>query len=112
MTQDQQDVLALLGYFYLQNGKAEKAAVVYEALAALDPGDVQAALGLACAQVRLQKPESALARLDRLLERGHIGAAVHLLRGQALAQLGREAESARALAAYVAARASESGTAP
>jgi predicted Zn-dependent protease len=80
---------------------------VYGALSALAPGNARFALGLATARLRSGKAEAALTVLDRALERGDISAPVHLVRGQALARLGREPEAKRALAAYVSARAAE-----
>jgi predicted Zn-dependent protease len=103
----QRELLELLGYVFLQNARPEKAECIYAALAALDPRNARYALGLACAQVRSGKSELALANLDRMLERGDISAPVHLLRGQALAKLGRDPESERALKAYMAAREAE-----
>jgi len=104
---DQRELLELLGFVFLQNARPEKAEVVFTALAALEPRNARHALRLALSQVRGGKHEAALSRLDRLLESGDISAAVHLLRGQALARLGREPEAERALRAYVAARAAE-----
>ena len=107
METSQRELLELLGFVFLENARPEKAETVYAALGALDPKNPSYALGLACAQVRGGKPEVALGHLDRMLERGDISAPVHLLRGQALARLGRAAEAERALRAYVAAREAE-----
>jgi predicted Zn-dependent protease len=104
---DQRELLELLGFVFLQNARPEKAEAVFAALVALEPRNARHALRLALAQVRAGKHEAALARLDRLLESGDISAAVHLLRGQALARLARGPEAERALRAYVAARAAE-----
>ena len=107
MSPDQRQLLELLGFIFLENARNEKAETVYAALAALDPKNPRHVLALACAQVRNGKFEGALANLDRMLERGDISAPVHLLRGQALARLGRGPEADRALRAYVAAREAE-----
>lgn len=103
MTDDQRDLLALLGYFYLRNARPERAEAVYAALAALESTEPQHRLGLACAQVRTGKAEAALAGLDRLLEMGHVVPMAHLLRAQALVALDRHAEARRAMNAFVAA---------
>ena len=103
----QREVLELLGFVFLQNARPEKAEAIYAALLALEPRNPRYALSLACAQVRGGKCEPALGQLDKMLERGDISAPVHLLRGQALAKLGRDSEAQRALKAYIAARQSE-----
>ncbi len=107
MNSEQRDLLHILGYFYLQHGKADKAETIFAALSALAPRDTRFAQGLACAQIRSGKAEPALEILDRLLDQGEIGAMVHLLRGQALAQLNRTSEASRAMQAYMSARAIE-----
>jgi predicted Zn-dependent protease len=107
LTNDERVLLELLGYIYLQNSRPEKAESLYAALAALEPRNPHYALSLACAQVRCGKGDQALGQLDRMLERGDISAPVHLLRGQALTHLGRDAEAQRALKAYLAARQAE-----
>jgi len=107
LSPDQRELLELLGFVFLQNARPEKAEAVFAALAALEPRNTRQSLRLALAQVRGGKHEAALTRLDRLLEAGDISAAVHLLRGQSLARLGRGPEAERALRAYVAARAAE-----
>ena len=111
MTADQRELLELLGFVFLQNARPEKAEAVYAALAALEPRNTRHVLTLALSQVRGGRNEAALERLDRLLEAGDISAAVHLLRGRALARLGRGPEAERALRAYVAAREVEPGMA-
>jgi hypothetical protein len=103
VTDDQRDLLALLGYFYLQNARPERAEAVYAALAVLVPAEPQYRLGLACAQVRAGKPDAALSVLDRLLEMGHLVPMLHLIRAQALVALDRQAEARRAMSAFVAA---------
>ena len=107
MNTDQRELLELLGFVFLQNARPEKAETLFAALAALEPRNARLAIALALSQVRAGRHDAALERLDRLLESGDISAAVHLLRGQALARLGRAPEAERALRAYVAARESE-----
>jgi len=108
VTDDQRDLLALLGYFHLRNARPERAEAVYAALAALEPAEPQHRLGLACAQVRTGKAEAAVSGLDRLLEMGHVLPMAHLLRAQALVALDRHAEARRAMNAFVAAGAAAS----
>jgi predicted Zn-dependent protease len=99
-----QDLLRILGYVYLQHGRPERAAILYHALYALSSDDPQVAQSLACAYIRSGKPQDALPILDHLVERGEPSALTYLLRGQALASMGRMAEAARAMRFFVEAR--------
>ena len=101
MKDDEQTLLQLLGYVFLQCARPDKAAVVLAALDVLRPGQAKVLLGLATAQLRTQKPASALETLDRLAMAGGVNAAFHLLRGQALSQLERPQEAAAAMKSYM-----------
>jgi predicted Zn-dependent protease len=101
MNQQEQTLLNLLGYVFLQSARPEKAAVVLAALDALAPGQAAVIRALVLAQLRSDKPERALASLDRLAMAGGVDAAFHLLRGQALVALGRPEEASVAMQNYV-----------
>lgn len=105
MTNDEQALLSLLGYVFLQNARPDKAAVALAAVDVLRPGQARVLRALALAQLRSGKPERALATLDRLAMTGGIDAAFHLLRAQALGLLERGAEATIAMQTYVAMRA-------
>lgn len=103
----QRDLLRMLGYSYQRHGRTAQAAVVFGALHALEPDDAFVAQSLAHAHLTCGKPKPALDLLDRLLDRGDTSALTHLLRGQALGQLGRLPEAARSMRFYIAARSQE-----
>jgi len=98
------DLMRLLGYVYLQHGQPSRAAVMFDALHALDPADPLAARSLALARLRCGQPDAALAPLQGLLDQGDNHAATHVLRAQALLATGQVTASALAMRAYVAAR--------
>lgn len=100
------ELLGLLAYVYLENDRPEKTAVLLAALEALNLAEPRQLVTLALAQLRAQKPDSALATLERVALRGGMDAAFHLVRAQALLALERHAEAAAAMRAYVAMRAS------
>jgi hypothetical protein len=105
----QAELLDLLAYIYLENDRPEKAAVLLAALDALGLASARQRVSLGLAQLRSDKPEAALATLERLLMQGGPGAnaaAFHLVRAQALSALGRAPEAQAAMRAYVALRAS------
>ncbi|NKI94075.1 tetratricopeptide repeat protein [Rhizobacter sp. SG703] len=99
------DLMRLLGHLYLRHGHSAHAAVLFDALHKLDPLDALAARSLAYSRLQEGRPEEALAPLQRLLDHGDGHAVTHVLHAQALLALGRTADSARAMRAYVAARA-------
>lgn len=104
MNHEEQALLSLLGYVFLQNARPDKAAVVMAALDAVAPGQPRVLRTLALAQLRSAKPERALATLDRLAMSGGVDAAFHLMRACALGALERHEESAAAMQTYVAMR--------
>lgn len=101
MTQQEQTLLNLLGYVFLQSARPDKAAVVLAALDALAPGQPAVLRALVLAQLRSGKASRALALLDQLAMAGGVDAAFHLLRAQALAALERPEEAAVAMQNYV-----------
>jgi Flp pilus assembly protein TadD len=104
MTDDEQALLSMLGYVFLQNARPDKAAVVMDALNTLAPGQPRVLRTLALAQLRSGKPERALGTLDRLAMAGGVDAAFHLLRARALTALARSDEAAAPMQVYVAMR--------
>ena len=104
------DLMRLLGHLYMRHGHAAHAAVLFDALHDLDPLDALAARSLAFSRLQNGQPESALAPLQHLLDHGDHHAVTHVLHAQALLALGRTADSALAMRAYVAARSVPSNT--
>ena len=104
MSQDEQDLVALLAHFYLQNGRPAKAENLLTALDIMVP-DIPATLAaLAFAQIRANHEELALETLDRLAMLGEIDTRFHLMRMQALSALNRTEEAEVAKANYLAMR--------
>jgi predicted Zn-dependent protease len=97
----QLELLNVLGYQYLQNGKPQRAFLIFEALQALQPHNSHYAFAAACACIRCNDGNQALLILDSLSKSQHDTAIAWLLRGQALAQLGRMAESARSMRLFI-----------
>ena len=97
----------MLGYQYLQNGHPKRALLIFEAMQALQPNNSHYALAAACAYIRCKNGMQALEILDSLSISQNESALAWLLRGQALAQLGRMAEAARAMRFFIMHRASE-----
>ncbi|MDB5839530.1 MAG: hypothetical protein JWQ23_1482 [Herminiimonas sp.] len=105
LADDQGDLLRLLGYIYLQNDRPSQAVILFHAIHVLDPNDSGIAKSLACAYLRSGKPEDAVPLLDTLLARGDASPLTHLLRGQALARMGRPDESSISMRCFIRARA-------
>ena len=101
------EMMDLLSYIYLRHGFPDKAAVLLAARQELEPDDPKTLLSLALAQVRSGKPDRALVTLEQLAMVGVVDASFHLVRAQAFHALGQKSESATAMRAYVALRASE-----
>jgi regulator of sirC expression with transglutaminase-like and TPR domain len=101
------DMLKLLGYIYLQNGKTEKAAILFAAVHAVDPLDQSAAESLAYAYLRSGAADKALRVVDHFGEQFPVSALSHLLRSQALGATGHKAEAARSMRKFVLARTQE-----
>jgi Flp pilus assembly protein TadD len=101
------ELLHLLGYQYLQHGSPGKAAMIFEIIIAVDPFNAKALQALACAHLRDQQAERALAVLDQIPEKHRSDALTWLLKGQAFTKLGRLAEAARAMRMFVLRRSEE-----
>jgi len=97
----QQQMMALLAYFYLQNGRPEKAGALLQALEVLDPGQPRVLGSLVLAQLRSGDAKHALETLDRLAMHGDIDAAFYLMRTLALTSLHRDDEAREAMAHYI-----------
>jgi predicted Zn-dependent protease len=104
LSRRQKDVMKLLTHTYLQHGKPDRALVLLHALRSLAPSDALNEKLLAYAYVRSSRPYEAMLLLDALIERGDASAEVHLMRGQAYAQMGRMSDAAWAMRHYVEAR--------
>ena len=111
LTAAQRDALWNLGYVYLRHRQADKARTVFAALCALFPHQPAFALALAYAELLAGRPRQALAGLDRTRQQqpqqtalGGAEAVLRLLRGRALAALGRDDEARRELQHYLQAR--------
>jgi Flp pilus assembly protein TadD len=101
MTDQEHSFLELLAFIFLQNARPDKAMVLLQALDLIAPLKPKVLSALALSQLRAEKPQQALATLDRLAMAGGIDAAFHLLRGQALMNLGRAEEAALAMQNFV-----------
>jgi predicted Zn-dependent protease len=108
VTQDEQELIGLLAYFYLQNGRAEKAEILLTALDILVPNQTWTLSTLAYAQIRANHPDLSLKTLDRLAMIGRMDAFFHLMRMQALTAQNRPEEAEQARQIYLSLR---SGTA-
>lgn len=104
MSQDEQDLVALLAHFYLQNGRPGKAENLLTALDIMVPDRPATLAALAFAQIRANHEELALETLDRLAMLGEIDTRFHLMRMQALSALNRTEEAEVAKANYLAMR--------
>ncbi len=104
------DVLKVIGYLQLQHGDPSQAVILFDALHALFPSDPKIAMSLALASLRSGDPQAALVVLDEFAHPaqaagGTLAEALepcrHLLRGQALAALGRMPEAARSMRLFI-----------
>lgn len=98
---DEKSALTLLAWFYMKQGFPVRASRLYRALALIEPEDPAHGRGLAVAHLAAGNAEGALAALDQLALRGAIDGPYHAVRARALAALGRTAEAAAAMRAYV-----------
>lgn len=102
LTSDSQlELLNVLGYQYLQNGHPQRAFLIFEAMQAIQPNNSHYAFAAACACIRFNDGKQALSILDALSSSQNDVALAWLLRGQALAKLGRMAEAARAMRFFI-----------
>lgn len=108
LSRNQEDLLKLIGYLHLEHGSPEKAVSVFDALLALQPGDLQLRFSLALSLLRVGDGVTALQVVDAMptpLSVAEISAGTpplfHLLRSQALVQLGRLPEAARSMRMFI-----------
>jgi tetratricopeptide (TPR) repeat protein len=94
------DYLSILAYIYLKNNQLEKAITVYKALWHLFPESESVAFSLSYLHLRTHQFDSALFYADAYLAR--CGTPLgHLLKGQALLQLGRNYEAKEAIRQFL-----------
>lgn len=108
---NEKNALALLAWFYMNQGYPVRASRLYHALGLLDPQDPAHHRGLAIAHLEAGHADRALAALDQLALRGAVDGPYHAFRARALAALGRQDEAAAAMRAYVDYRAVTRATA-
>lgn len=104
------DLMDLLGYFYLQHGRPDKAAALIAARVALAPGGPRVLRALALSYVRVGEANRALQILEQVAAAGAIDLSYHLLCAQALRIEGRLSEAATAMRAYVEAMSNRGGS--
>lgn len=104
MTQAELQVVQLLAHAYIQHARPAQAAVLLEALDALDPGQRGVLRALALAQLRGGQPQRALATLERVAPSSAADPAFHLLRAQALLACDRRIEGGAAMSTCLALR--------
>jgi hypothetical protein len=95
------DALRLLGILLLQNRMPSRAAIVFDVLCDFFDKDQQICLSYAYALLRSGEPAAALTVLDSVFPTPDDPALAWLLRGQALSQVGRPLEAARALRMFI-----------
>ncbi len=98
---DESGVLRLLGILLLQHGMPSRAAICFDVLCELSADDEQLQLSRACALLRAGDATGAINVLERLFPTPSDPALAWLLRGQALTQLGRPLEAARAMRMFI-----------
>lgn len=104
MSKDEQELVGLMAYFYLQNGRPEKAETLLAALDIMAPDQPSTLSALAFAQIRAGHAQQSLETLDRLAMLGEIDARFHLMRVQALFAQDRNEEAKQSLKSYLALR--------
>ena len=101
---EQTEALQVLADVYLDQGLADRAAVLLEALTVLEPDNLQTFKALGYAQLEAGDYEAALAAVDALLRLGAPmpeNAPALLLRSKALWAMGRVAEAQENLQRYL-----------
>jgi predicted Zn-dependent protease len=98
------ELLRLLGMFYMQSARPERAATLYRALARLEPQNPAHAKALAFANLTDGNAVVALEILDSIVAPGEPSAEVHLMRAQALAALNRGEDAQVSMRAFQASR--------
>ncbi len=114
LPRSQADLLRLVGFLHLDHGMPDKAVIVFDALLAIAPDDLQLRLSLACALLKSGASAAALDTLDNLPDLPEASATAaplpalfHLLRSQALVQQGRMTEAAPPMRRFLRLRRSE-----
>jgi tetratricopeptide (TPR) repeat protein len=104
MAPDEREFLSILGYFYLQNQKFDKAVVLFEALRELLPGDRLVAKSLCYAYLMTEQYTAALKIAEWVdsgqspAEDGHIGL---VLKSKSLWGVGRTDEARQLLNRFI-----------
>lgn len=119
LSRDHEDLLRLIGYLHLEHGSPEKAVIVFDALLALLPDDTQVRCSLSLALLRVGNGAAALQVIDEMPDLLPSADDLpgppplyHLLRSQALVQLGRLPEAARAMRIFLRLRRNELAARP
>lgn len=102
--EEQTQALQVLADVYLDQGQADRAAVLLEALTVLEPNNAAAFRALSYAWLLAGRPEDALAATDALLRldaRMPDNAPALLIRSKALWTLGQTAEAQQSLQRYL-----------
>ncbi len=111
MDEQQKEFLSLLGFFYLKNGKTEKAGVLLRALLELFPNDAHLQRSLAYTYLVQRKFEQSLLLADRFLDNpdsGPFKAEAFLIKSKAMWGLGQPESARQMLERFVAARDNDS----
>ncbi len=116
LSSQQEDLLRLIGFLQLEHGSPEKAVTVFDALLAMRPDDMQLRFSLTLSLLRIGDGAGALQVIE---DTAYLHSAqapqepvplFHLLRSQALVQLGRLPEAARSMRIFIRQRRSEQAT--
>jgi predicted Zn-dependent protease len=112
LTREVRDALAVYGYLLLSARQTAKAHEVFKGMRVLFPDDAYVAKGLAVTSLAVGDAQSAVAIADGARSGAETADAeiLDLVRGKALAKLGREDEARRLLEAVLAGRASRRPT--
>ena len=96
MDDEQKEFLTLLGYFYLQNKKAEKALILFRALYELFPEDINVIKSLSYAYLINGENEIALSLIEKYMQESHLDEEIqvgYLLKSKSLWNMGRRREA-------------------
>lgn len=104
LTLDQQDILWLLAWAWLQHRQPERALPLYRLLHRLLPDNDRILHGLSMTLLQVGEADAALPMLDNAIRSERGSAMTWLLRGRALSALGRMPEAARAMRMYAGLR--------
>ncbi|MFO1349151.1 MAG: tetratricopeptide repeat protein [Gammaproteobacteria bacterium] len=96
---EHKDILAVLGYFFLEHGQTDKALILLEALDTLCPKEEEVAKSLSYAYLQAGRYQDALDAAARAAA-ARDDIFIHLLRGKALWGLGKTTEARACLQRY------------